>query len=76
MVQTQPDPQPVIPLEVIGLAEATRAYLEVLRCAMPAMARMGERGAFLRDQMDAASKPTEPGTPASIGVAVRDLLEP
>src|SRR6266545_603416 len=55
------------------LAEATDAYLTVLRLSLPDIEALGEPAGFLRELMEAALKDTEWGTPASIAFAVRDL---
>jgi hypothetical protein len=72
---SDPNRRQPIPLDLVRLAEASTAYLECLRAALPAVIRLGESGNFLRDQIDGALKPTEWGTVAAVDLAVRELIE-
>ena len=53
------------------LQEATVAFLECARYALPDAVE----GGLLREVLSAAKSETDPGTPASILVALRDELE-
>ena len=66
----------VVPLQVLALSDATRTYLRVLRATLPVAADMGEAGALLTDMIRDSLRPTEPGTAASVELAIRDVIEP
>jgi hypothetical protein len=73
---TNPNPT-TSPAETLSrLAEATTAYLEVLKLSQPDIEAMGDRACFLRDLVEAGLKPTEWGTVASIDLAIGDLVQP
>ncbi len=67
------DYQRPIPLDVLRLAQATRAYMECLKASLPAVVALGEPAGFLRDQIDGCLKSTEWGSAAAVDMAIRDL---
>jgi hypothetical protein len=63
-----------VPLDVLRLRSATRAYLAVLEAALPAVDALAERGAELALCMDQALAREVAGSPARIAVLLARLL--
>jgi hypothetical protein len=63
-----------VPIELVKLRSATKAYLAILEDAKPGIVRLGDKGNFLSELCEGATKKTEWGTPAAIGMAVAELL--
>ena len=66
--------RPPVPMDLLRLRSATRAYLAVLRAVQPTANRLGEVAGLLSDHIDAALMDDQLGTPAGIAAAVAVLV--
>jgi len=63
-----------VPVDILRLRSATRAYLAVLRAVQPTGNGLGEVTGLLADNIDAALMDDQLGTPAGIAAALAVLL--
>jgi len=63
-----------VPVDILRLRSATRAYLAVLRAVQPTANALGEVTGLLADNIDAALMDDQLGTPAGIAAALAVLL--
>ncbi len=66
--------RPPVPIELLRLRSATRAYMAILNDVLPAVDSLGERAAELALTIDQALSREVAGTPARIAFQLAELL--